>query len=163
MPPKHRCRVATPVTGQLAQFFQLNALGQQIGLANGLFADQGTVTSSYAVNLASLLAFFEFNTPADSANYQVRLNLMGIVDAGAQDFEYAQLVYSPAGAQRFFWSYTTGITLGSYHPGFCYNGNPCPPTLAAFVVSTTPPVPVPATVWLMLSGLTVCGLRRKLT
>ena len=78
----------------------------------------------------------------------------GITDPPPLNFEYWYLNYSSPSQTASGWSFVETSTIGDYGPGDACPAYPdsCPAFEPAFVVSTTPPVPLPASLWLLLSG-----------
>src|SRR5262249_6414382 len=105
------------------------------------------------------------NTPADpnpvlpTDPSQTYLTAWGAyVSVPGSDYEYAGWFYTPGqNGPPDLWTFTFTSTLGPYNPTYpccdAYIGGTCPAMTSAFVVSSTQPVPLPAALWLLLSGL----------
>jgi hypothetical protein len=78
----------------------------------------------------------------------------GITDPPPLNFEYWYLNYSSPSQTAAGWSFVETSTIGDYGPGDACPAYPdsCSTFEPAFVVSTAPPVPLPASLWLLLSG-----------
>ena len=159
-----------PSHGTIATYDQLNDLANHVGLTN-LF-DQYSPPAAYSFPLANLLSFFASNSPAQSPTLQPNLTLSALYDSrpsalpnSEQNFEYAHLTYDTAGTGASNWLFRGVTTIGSYGPGFpCPTFDEgCPLTELGFVVATVQPVPIPASVWLMMSGMgALAAFRRKM-
>jgi hypothetical protein len=149
-----------PGTGTIATVQQLVDLGPDAGV--GSLFTQGPQQASYSHPLADLLSFFEAGTPAPSRPRPPYFSLNAIFDEGQTSpspdhYQFAYLSYQSQNTAQTSWLYEGDSTLGPYGPGVACpdapTGGTCPTTELALVVSTTPPVPLPASLWLLLSGL----------
>lgn len=160
-----------PDVGTIATYEQLNDLLDHVGQNNsGPYWSSGP----YSLSVANLLSFFEFGTPAAAAPNAVPgqpyFLVSGIYDYGSvyqsptpNKFEYAFLTYGLNGTSTA-WEFLYNSTIGSYGPNnpcpFGVSGT-CPATELGFIVSTVQPVPLPAALWLLISGLGGLGLLRR--
>jgi hypothetical protein len=141
-----------PTSGKIATFQQLAGLLSTFG--------SGSPTGAFSPQLANLLSFFESDTSvANPPNPALSLTVSAVYDYGITDppplnFEYWYLNYSSPSHTASGWSFLETTTIGDYGPGDACPAYPasCPAFEPAFVVSTTPPVPLPASLWLFLSG-----------
>jgi hypothetical protein len=146
-----------PPYGQIASGAQVGELAQHAGV---VFGD--ITPAPYSTDIANYMSFFAANTPALAPEEQSDLAKFGVYvpqperpDLG---YEYFFETYRAATSDRSLWTYFVTTTIGSYGPGrSCGNFPDCPDSVLAFVVSTTQPVPLPAALWLFLSG--IAGLR----
>jgi hypothetical protein len=149
----------------------LDQLGTDAGLTGFTYSVSET-SAPYSQTLANLLAFFQSDAPARSAQSQSNLSLSGLyfytgdVQYGPDDFEYQVFSYR-ASADSSLWNYVSTTTLGTYGPGNpCpagVSGGTCPAFEAGFVVSSVQPVPLPNSAGLTVLGLSVLAgcLRRR--
>ena len=157
-----------PTQGAAATYNQLMQLTSDAGLPSGLGPQ-----STYSVAAADFVAFFTADAPAvvnhqsDTASQYATTALLVYnppYAAGAFDgweFEYASQapLSSDAPLNSSSWAFTSVGLADALGPNLpCDPLVNCGPTVPAFVVSTTPPVPLPAAAWLFLGGLTGLGL-----
>lgn len=168
-----------PVSGAtfVPEFGTLAAHSQIYQLVSPFNSDPIVQSGEYSQSLADFIAFFSSGMPAPAP----AMTIYDYEPYSHSNDLYAGGLYNPAPAPGFEFtgfSYTQDLdnyglpttnwnfngelisTVGSYMPGerWCTSGlnqGPCPATTRAFVVSSVqpPPVPLPATVWLLLSGL----------
>jgi len=158
-----------PATGSVATGDQLDQLSVDVGIPNG-FAQV-----AYSQNIANVMSFFQSDRPASASalsqpNLQVTaLYLDGIFPTlpnyvDEPDYEYESMSYAAVPGSGTptnpLWLYQSISTVGTYGPG-----NPCPNQSATcpafepgFVVSTAPPVPLPASGTLLMLGICVLTL-----
>jgi hypothetical protein len=160
-----------PSADAVATDQQLDQLGTDAGLTGFTYSVSET-SAPYSQTLANLLAFFQSDAPARSAQSQSNLSLSGLyfytgdVQYGPDDFEYQVFSYR-ASADSSLWNYVSTTTLGTYGPGNpCpagVSGGTCPAFEAGFVVSSVQPVPLPNSAGLTVLGLSVLAgcLRRR--
>lgn len=146
------------VIPELTQIFQLAAdagipsLNPAVG-----------VPAPYDPTLANFMAFFAFDAPAvfgETIDYSGLFRSPGEPPPGG--YQYIGLDYWPVPFSTNYLNYSA-TTIGTYGPGYLCNfpdpNAPCPATQPAFVYSTVRPTPLPATTWLLLSGLALLASR----
>ena len=155
-----------PASGTIATDQQLSNLWADAGLnsAYPLYGSTPVASGSFSPQLANLLSFFESDTPSlnplrpNSSLSVAEIYDYRVTDPPPLNYEYAYLTYSsPSQANYSFFGTTT---IGDYGPAIACPNAPCPAFEPAFVVSATPPVPLPASVWLFLSGICACVIQR---
>lgn len=164
-----------PSFGTIANSFDLDELDTNAGIS-GTYP-YFSLIAPYSPELATYLSFFAFNRPAiagELISFQAVYHapLVGSPTAGQYEFMNYRYVPEPQPdplpdpeLEPFtpYWIYTRVSTIGAYGPM-----NPCPtqcePTQLAFVYSEVQPVPLPASLFLMLSalGLLRAGLFRPI-
>jgi hypothetical protein len=147
-----------PNTGTIATFDQLITMQGDVGLP-----EVQTQTAPYSQSIANVLSFFQSDAPAGTSPTSQHALSVGAAylypaDTLPDGYEYWGFAYSAVSTGSWTWFYSSATTIGDYGPGNpCSSavdgGPPCPATEPAFVVSTVQPVPLPPTLWLMLSAL----------
>jgi hypothetical protein len=158
-----------PQTGSLATVDQLDQLSVDMGIPNGV------AQAAYSQNIANVVSFFQSDTPAGaSASSQPNLQVSALYLEGIYlalpnyvdepDYEYESMSYAAVTGSGTptepLWLYQSISTVGSYGPGNpCPNeSHICPASEPGFVVSTVPPVPLPASGTLLMLGICVLTL-----
>ena len=149
-----------PSTGAIPEF----------GLVDQLVIDAGIpplnifeITSApYSPVLANFLSFFAADAPAaPGAPIEFGALYQYPPDRPLGGYQYMVFNYAPD-PNSDDWLFMGTTTVGTYGPGLCVGASGgCPPTEPAFVYSTVQPTPLPATTWLLLSGLTLLGMRDR--
>ena len=155
-----------PPRGELASYGQLNELVSHVGLTSG------QPPAPYSIDIANFVSFFAWGSPALATKAQPDLGFSAAYSAPLPahpelSYEFFGFEYYAAIKDRSRWSQYFSTTIGSYGPGHVcgveYNNANCPDSVLGFVVSTTepPPVPLPATLWLLLSGIVGLASRSR--
>jgi hypothetical protein len=119
--------------------------------------------SLYSPALANLLSFFQSGLPAASETSVSASGIYHYPPSGpVGEFETVFLAYEMTDVAGL-WLLSGTSTIGSYGPQRpCWEAilvdGKCPEYQNAFVVSSTAPVPLPAAVWLLMSGIGALGV-----
>ena len=143
-----------PTTGSVATSAQLSELATRVGVPTPIGVSGGIQTSSLLLPLANFLSFLEFNAPV-RANTTVReFSISALVSNDPYGFEYVSMSYSSPSVGPALWMYASSMTIGSYGPvRSCPSFPNCPDSAPAFIVSSIAPVPLPPSIWLLITGL----------
>jgi len=156
----------TDGAAQLATFGQIGTLFASVTGSS----DGNSLASSYSPAIADLISFFSNDAPAQTpgtkaSGYGFYFSGAYAPSSGTEDLSYGS--YQGSSLNSSDWIFYSTALADNWTPGgsnpylgddpFCNpngaGGYTCAAEAEAFFVSTVAPVPIPATVWLLLSGL----------
>jgi hypothetical protein len=146
--------------------------GTQLGQLFNEVGANSFSEAAYSSQIANLLSFFTTDAPAPpnfgnipAENYVLPWTAFST----GTSFNYMTVGYSggPSTPWSIDWTLSENATIGAYGPAFPYPYNDCGTGLwfacgsqavNAFLISDIVPVPLPASAWLMVSGLGGLGV-----
>ena len=129
---------------------------------NNLFGEFGVIGGKLQPAVDTLMSFLGSDTPIPTRTASDESVNGWFSDIPPGTFNEYSFFYSGSSVSSSDWKFTTNATLGAYLPGdpFMCGNTACTSssTVQAYVDSSTPFVPLPPSVWLLLSGLAALGV-----